>query len=79
MVRTMMNDPNTSVETRKLIAELLSDTGEKKKESKWLIMEMFCTFSPNFNLVAEDFHNLLIFMRPRQDQPGQIQSKVSSS
>ena len=35
MVRTMMNDPNTSVETRKLIAELLSNTGEKKKESKW--------------------------------------------
>jgi len=35
MVRTMMNDPNTSIETRKLIAELLSNTGEKKKESKW--------------------------------------------
>ena len=35
MVKTMMNDPNTSVETRKLIAELLSNTGEKKKESKW--------------------------------------------
>ena len=35
MVRTMMNDPNTSVETRKLIAELLSDTGKKKKQSKW--------------------------------------------
>ena len=35
MVKTMMNDPNTSVETRKLIAELLSDTGEQKKESKW--------------------------------------------
>ncbi len=36
MVRTMMNDPNTSVETRKLIAELLSQSGDKKKESsKW--------------------------------------------
>ena len=35
MVKTMMNDPNTSIETRKLIAELLSNTGEKKKESKW--------------------------------------------
>jgi len=35
MVRTMMNDPNTSVETRKLIAELLSDTGKEKKQSKW--------------------------------------------
>ena len=38
-------------------------------------MEMFFTFSPNFNLVVEDFHNLLIFMRPRQDQPGRIQAK----
>jgi hypothetical protein len=35
LVKTMMNDPNTSIETRKLIAELLSNTGEKKKESKW--------------------------------------------
>ena len=35
LVRTMINDPNTSVETRKLIAELLSDTGKKKKQSKW--------------------------------------------
>jgi len=36
MVRTMMNDPNTSSETRKLIAKLLSQSGEKKKESsKW--------------------------------------------
>ena len=35
MVRTMMNDPNTSIETRKLIAELLSDTGKEKKKSKW--------------------------------------------
>jgi len=36
MVRTMMNDSNTSVETRKLIAELLSQSGDKKKESsKW--------------------------------------------
>ena len=36
MVRTMMNDPNTSIETRKLIAELLSQSGDKKKESsKW--------------------------------------------
>ena len=36
MVRTMMNDPNTSSKTRKLIAELLSQSGEKKKESyKW--------------------------------------------
>ena len=36
MVRTMMNDPNTSVETRKLIAELLSQSDDKKKESnKW--------------------------------------------
>ena len=36
MVRTMMNDPNTSSKTRKLIAKLLSQSGEKKKESsKW--------------------------------------------
>ena len=36
MVRTMMNDPNTTIETRKLIVELLASTGEKeKKESKW--------------------------------------------
>ena len=36
MVRTMMNDPNTSSETRKLITKLLSQSGEKKKESsKW--------------------------------------------
>ena len=36
MVRTMMNDPNTSIETRKLIAELLSTSGDdKKKQSKW--------------------------------------------
>ena len=35
MVRTMMNDPNTTAETKKLIAELLSDTGKQTKESKW--------------------------------------------
>ena len=36
MVRTMMNDPNTSSETIKLIAKLLSQSGDKKKESsKW--------------------------------------------
>ena len=35
MVRTMLNDPNTTTETKKLVAELLSDTGTKKKESKW--------------------------------------------
>jgi len=35
MVRTMMNDPNTSIETRKLIADLLSDTKKDKSKSKW--------------------------------------------
>ena len=35
MIRTMLNDPNTTIETKKLVAELLSDTGTKKKESKW--------------------------------------------
>ena len=36
MVRTMMNDPNTSIETRKLIAELLTQSDQEKKEpSKW--------------------------------------------
>jgi len=35
MVRTMLNDPNTSDETRITIAKLLSKTGEKIEESKW--------------------------------------------
>ena len=36
LVRTMMNDPNTSIETRKLIAELLTQSDQEKKEpSKW--------------------------------------------
>ena len=35
MVRTMMNDPNTPDETKKVIAKLLSDTGKEKKESQW--------------------------------------------
>ena len=36
MVRTMMNDPNTSDQTKKIIAELLVKTKEEeKKENKW--------------------------------------------
>tara|TARA_Y100000817_G_C16360634_1_gene325856 strand:+ start:74 stop:478 length:405 start_codon:yes stop_codon:yes gene_type:complete len=36
MVRTMMNDPNTSDKTKKIIAELLVKTKKKeKKENKW--------------------------------------------
>ena len=36
MVRNMMNDPNTSIETRKLVAELLSSSDDDKKtQSKW--------------------------------------------
>ena len=36
MVRTMMNDPNTSDKTKKIIAELLVKTKkEEKKENKW--------------------------------------------
>ena len=34
MVRTMMNDPNTPVETKKTIAKLLTSPS-KEKESKW--------------------------------------------
>tara|TARA_B100001250_G_C19795640_1_gene788586 strand:+ start:330 stop:1652 length:1323 start_codon:yes stop_codon:yes gene_type:complete len=35
MVRTMLNDPNTTDETKKVISELLSKTAEEKKEGKW--------------------------------------------
>ena len=35
MVRTMMKDPNTSDETKKLIAKLLANTGKETKESEW--------------------------------------------
>ena len=36
MVQGLLNDPNTTNETKKLVAELLSDTGMKqKKQSKW--------------------------------------------
>ena len=36
MVRTMMNDPNTSDKTKKIIADLLVKTKEEeKKENKW--------------------------------------------
>ena len=38
MVRTLMNDPNTTDETKKVIAGLLSNTKKEKKEkqkSKW--------------------------------------------
>ena len=35
MVRTMINDPNTPQETKKVIAKLLSKTEKEKKESKW--------------------------------------------
>ena len=45
MVRTMMNDPNTSVETRKLIAELLSDTGNKKKTKQMVCLFRYKIFS----------------------------------
>ena len=38
MVRTMMNDPNTPDETKKVIAKLLSDTGKEKKESQSLFL-----------------------------------------
>ena len=34
MVRTMMNDPNTSDETKKTIAKLLTSTSDEK-DSKW--------------------------------------------
>ena len=61
MVRTMMNDPNTSVETRKLIAELLSNTGEKKKESKWfayLDIKYSQTEEDNISGVTKSHHLL---------------------
>ena len=35
MVRTMMNDPNTSDEIKKTIAGLLLNTKEEEKENKW--------------------------------------------
>jgi len=35
MVRTMMDDPNTPNETKKVIAKLLTNTGKEKKENKW--------------------------------------------
>ena len=61
MVKTMMNDPNTSVETRKLIAELLSNTGEKKKESKWfayLDIKYSQTEEDNISGVTKSHHLL---------------------
>ena len=37
MVKTMLEDPNTSDETKNLLAELLSDNKfEDKKKSKWI-------------------------------------------
>ena len=37
MVKTMLNDPNTTDETKILIAELLTDSGvEQKKTKKWI-------------------------------------------
>ena len=37
MVKTMLNDPNTSAETKKLIGELLLEKDlEKQKQSKWI-------------------------------------------
>ena len=56
MVRTMMNDPNTSIETRKLIAELLSDTGDEKKKSKWfayLDLKYFQTEEDNISGITK--------------------------
>ena len=44
MVRTMMNDPNTSDKTKKIIAELLVKTKKKEKKRK----QMVCLF--RFNL-----------------------------
>ena len=49
MVRTMMNDPNTTIETRKLVAELLSDSGSQKKQSKW-----FAYLDLNYSQTEED-------------------------
>ena len=49
MVRTMMNDPNTPDETKKVIAKLLSDTGKEKKESQW-----FAYLDLKYSLTEED-------------------------
>ena len=49
MVRTMMDDPNTPNETKKVIAKLLSNTGKEKKESKW-----FAYLDLKYSLTEED-------------------------
>ena len=49
MVRTMMDDPNTPNETKKVIAKLLTNTGKEKKESKW-----FAYLDLKYSLTEED-------------------------
>ena len=49
MVRTMINDPNTSDETKKVITKLLSKTEKDKKDSKW-----FAYLDLKYSLTEED-------------------------
>ena len=78
MVRTMMNDPNTSDKTKKIIAELLVKTKKKeKKENKWFAyLDLTYAETKENNISGQTKTKELMFSNSKEDFPAITRTTV---
>ena len=78
MVRTMMNDPNTSDKTKKIIAELLVKTKKKeKKENKWFAyLDLIYAETKENNISGQTKTKELMFSNSKEDFPAITRTTV---